>query len=262
MEQQSVRRVVVTGGAQGIGQACCLALAAEGWQVVVVDRKARVAEAFAATIGAAWYAVDVADDAALRDCAAAVEGDVGPVTGLVNCAGISQLPLPPEDLTMAVYDKVVAVDQRGTYASCVAFGVPMTRRRQGAIVNIASINGMRSVPLHAYGPAKAAVLAITECLAAEWGPSGVRVNTVSPGFTRTKNLEANLDSWARNADLLERDAALQRMVRPEEVAHAVTFLLSERASAITGVNLPVDCGWLVASAWSTYGGVRNARRMP
>jgi NAD(P)-dependent dehydrogenase (short-subunit alcohol dehydrogenase family) len=159
---------------------------------------------------------------------------------------------------MASWDEVVRVDQRGTYVAAVVFGTRMAARRRGSIVNIASVAGMRSMPLHAYAPAKAAVIAMTECLAAEWGPAQVRVNAVSPGYTRTPALQAAIDKGERDVSALERNAALGRLVEPAEIARAVAFLASPDAAAITGANLPVDCGWLVAGSWHTYGGLRRA----
>ena len=149
------------------------------------------------------------------------------------------------------------MDQRGTYVAAVVFGTRMAARRRGSIVNIASVAGMRSMPLHAYAPAKAAVIAMTECLAAEWGPAQVRVNAVSPGYTRTPALQAAIDKGERDVSALERNAALGRLVEPTEIARAVAFLASPDAAAITGANLPVDCGWLVAGSWHTYGGLRQ-----
>jgi NAD(P)-dependent dehydrogenase (short-subunit alcohol dehydrogenase family) len=133
----------------------------------------------------------------------------------------------------------------------------MRTRGRGSIVNIASIAGMRSMPLHAYAPAKAAVIAMTQCLAAEWGPSQVRVNAVSPGYTRTPALQTAIDRGERDVSALEANAALGRLVEPAEIARAVAFLASPEAGAITGINLPVDCGWLVAPSWHTYGGLRG-----
>jgi NAD(P)-dependent dehydrogenase (short-subunit alcohol dehydrogenase family) len=180
---------------------------------------------------------------------------------LVNSAGILQRKLPPEQLDMAEWDKVIAVDQRGTYLCCAVFGARMASLGHGAIVNIASITGSRSIPLHAYAPAKAAVISITACLAAEWGRSGVRVNAVSPGYTLTEGLQAAIDRGDRNPADLHAQSAMGRMVKPEEVADAIGFLLSPAASAITGINLPVDCGWLAGSTWQTYGGVPPARNL-
>jgi NAD(P)-dependent dehydrogenase (short-subunit alcohol dehydrogenase family) len=194
----------------------------------------------------------------MNACAASVEAEVGPVEILVNSAGVIQVPVPPDRMSMAAWDEVVRVDQRGTYLAAVVFGTRMAARRRGSIVNIASIAGMRSMPLHSYAPAKAAVISMTECLAAEWGPSQVRVNAVSPGYTRTPALQAAIDKGERDASRLERSAALGRMVTPEDIARAVAFLAGPDAAAITGVNLPVDCGWLVAGSWNTYGGLRQA----
>ena len=247
---------VVTGGASGIGAACCRELAARGAQIVLMDRDERVNAVAGEVGGRAWIA-DVADEDAMEHCAGEIEQQVGPVEILVNSAGIIQVPLPPEKLSMKTWDDVVRVDQRGTYVACVAFGLRMAARRRGSIINIASIAGMRSMPMHAYTPAKAAVISITECLAAEWGPSQVRVNAVSPGYTRTPALQGAIDKGERDVTALKGNSALGRMVEPDEIAKAVAFLAGPDASAITGANLPVDCGWLVTPSWHTYGGLRS-----
>ena len=247
---------VVTGGASGIGAACCRELAARGARIVLLDRDERVYEVSREVNGYAWI-VDVADEAGLGRCADAIEAKLGPVEILVNSAGVIQVPLPPDRLRMADWDEVVRVDQRGTYVASLVFGTRMAARRRGSIVNIASVAGMRSMPLHAYAPAKAAVIAMTECLAAEWGPAQVRVNAVSPGYTRTPALQAAIDKGERDVSALERNSALGLLVEPTEIARAVAFLASPDAAAITGANLPVDCGWLVTGSWHTYGGLRQ-----
>lgn len=132
----------------------------------------------------------------------------------------------------------------------------MSTRRRGAIINIASVAGMRSGPLHSYGPAKAGVISLGECLAAEWGPAGIRVNTVSPGFTHTPALDKGLEKGVLDFDRMAQSTALGRLVQSREIAAAVTFLASDLASGITGVNLPVDVGYLVATPWQSYGGLR------
>ncbi|HUF19539.1 MAG TPA: SDR family oxidoreductase [Burkholderiales bacterium] len=252
---------VVTGGASGIGAACCRELAARGAKVALLDRDERVHEIAREVGGRAWI-VDVGDEAAMMRCAEAVESEFGPVEILVNSAGVIQVPLPPEKISMAVWDEVVRVDQRGTYLCAVVFGTRMAKRRRGSIVNIASVAGMRSMPLHAYAPAKAAVIAMTECLAAEWGRAQVRVNAVSPGYTRTPALQDAIEKGERDVSALESTSALGRLVEPEDIARAVAFLASSDAAAITGVNLPVDCGWLVAGSWQAYGGLRQAAHSP
>jgi NAD(P)-dependent dehydrogenase (short-subunit alcohol dehydrogenase family) len=176
---------------------------------------------------------------------------------LVNCAGVLQRTLPPGELSQREWDFVSHIDLRGSYLCCVAFGVPMTLHHGGSIVNIASVAGMRSGPLHSYGPAKAGVISLTESLAGEWGPKGVRVNCVSPGFTQTPALDRGFSTHTLEPEALQQASALGRLVRAEEIAQAVLFLASERASAITGINLPVDAGYLVAGSWGAYGGLRR-----
>jgi NAD(P)-dependent dehydrogenase (short-subunit alcohol dehydrogenase family) len=255
----SARRVsVVTGGASGIGAACVRELASAGDLVVVADRDMAKAQAVAVEFGGRAYAIDVGDEQGVEACAGAIERECGPVDVLVNSAGIIQVPVRPHDLPMTAWDDVVRVDQRGTYVACVAFARGMIARRRGSIVNTASIVGMRSMPLHAYAPAKAAVIAITECLAAEWGPCAVRVNAVSPGYTLTPALKNAIERGERDTSALTANAALRRLVNPAEIARVVAFLASDAASAMTGANVPVDCGWLAGTSWSTYGGLREA----
>lgn len=248
---------VVTGGASGIGHACCQVLAKKGWRVVVADIDLSGAQRVAAEVGGIASRLDIGDETATNAEAARIEREIGPVQGLVNSAGIIAVPKAPEDLSMADWDRVTHIDQRGTYVANLAFGNAMTARGRGAIVNIASIAGMRSFPLHAYAPAKAAVISISECLAAEWGRKGVRVNTVSPGFTVTPALQAKFDSGERSPEAMIRHSALGRLIDPTDIANACAFLLSDEAAAITGVNLPVDAGWLSANGWKSYPGIRG-----
>lgn len=249
--------VVVTGGASGIGAACARLFGQQGATVFVADRNVEAARKLAEEIGGRAIAIDVADEGSVRNAAAEVDSFGAPVDVLVNSAGVLQRTLPPEELTMKEWDFVARVDLRGTYLCCVEFGSRMAARGKGAIVNIASVAGMRSGPLHSYGPAKAGVISLGECLAAEWGPKGVRVNTVSPGFTVTPALQKGLDNRTLTEDAMAGATALGRLVRAEEIAAAVVFLGSELASGITGANLPVDCGYLVATPWVSYGGLRR-----
>jgi len=250
---------VVTGGASGIGLACAHHLATRGDRVIVLDLPGAMLPDALIRNNVQFLGCDVSDEQAVRATADRIEGQHGPVDVLVNSAGILQAKLAPERFDMDTWDKVVAVDQRGTYLCCAVFGAAMARRGRGSIVNIASIAGERSMPLHAYAPAKAAVISITQCLASEWGRSGVRVNAVSPGYTLTPALQAAIDRGDRDPDELTQPTALGRLVTPDEIAAAVGFLCSTAACAITGINLPVDAGWLVGTSWQTYGGIPGPR---
>jgi NAD(P)-dependent dehydrogenase (short-subunit alcohol dehydrogenase family) len=250
---------VVTGGSSGIGAACVRHLAKRGDHVISLDLPGTWSEEKMRNMGVTAYACNVTDDDGMRETAAMIEAKHGPVTALVNSAGILQNRLSPDLLTMTEWDRVVDIDQRGTYLACAIYGSRMVELGGGAIVNIASITSLRSSPLHAYGPAKAAVAAMTACLAAEWGRSGVRVNAISPGYVLTEALQAAIDRNDRNPEDLTSQAAMGRMVTTDEIADSVGFLLSPAAKAITGINLPVDAGWLAGSTWQTYGGVPKPR---
>jgi len=248
---------VVTGGASGIGAACASFFKSHGARVVIADRNHAAAAKMAAELDVSAATMDVTSEDSVEQAAESIERDFGEVGILVNSAGVLQRTLPPEALSMKEWDFVLDVDLRGTYLCCVSFGKRMRLRRRGAIVNIASVAGMRSGPLHGYGPAKAGVLSMTECLAAEWGPGGIRVNAVSPGFTLTPALEKGFATHTLAEQALTDSSALGRLVQAEEIAAAVGFLASDLASAITGINLPVDAGYLVATPWASYGGLRR-----
>lgn len=249
---------VVTGGGSGIGAACARLLAARGARVVVADVDLAGAERVANSIGGIAMTVDIGSEESINALAERCDAEVGAVGVLIANAGIIQKPGAPEDMTTMAWDQIVRVDQRGTYLSCIAFGRRMVRHGRGSIVALASFAGMRSTPLHAYAPAKAAVISMVGCLSAEWGHSGVRVNAVSPGLTMTPVVLAAVERNERDVSKFEANSALGRSVSAEEVAMAVVFLASAEASAITGVNLPVDAGLLTGLSWAPYGGPRAA----
>jgi NAD(P)-dependent dehydrogenase (short-subunit alcohol dehydrogenase family) len=253
------RVAVVTGGASGIGLATATVLAERGWRVVINDLDTQRCKAAAEPIGAEVMAFDVSDEFATEKAIAEIETNFGPVDALMANAGLLQSPTPPEVFALADFDRIIAVNVRGVYISCVAAGRRMAQRGCGGIVITGSVAASRTVPLHAYGPAKAAVVHMAACLAAEWGRSGVRVNAVSPGYVTTPPLLAAIQRGQRDRELLCEAAAMGRMVQPAEVARAVAFLFSDDASAISGINLPVDAGWLAGAHMGTYGGVRTAR---
>ncbi len=251
---------LVTGGASGIGLAVAGVLLAEGAKVVLADRNLEALQAQATALGAGYQAFDVADEEAVEAAVAAVEAEEGPIGVLVTCAGVLQRTLTPEELSWKEWDLVQRVHLRGTYACCRAVGTRMAARGAGSIVTISSVAGLRSGPLHSYGPAKAAIAHLSGCLAGEWGPKGVRVNSVAPGFTETPALNRGFETQTLQEGALTASAALGRLVAAEEIAKAVVFLASDLSSAITGVTLPVDAGYLVATPWAAYGGLRGGEK--
>jgi NAD(P)-dependent dehydrogenase (short-subunit alcohol dehydrogenase family) len=250
---------VVIGGGNGIGEATVRLMHERGWSVVVADKDLPAAERIAAAIGGSALAVDIGDPEDVDRAAVRVEEICGGASALVVAAAIFQDVLPPAQLPMEVWDRTLQINLTGTYAANRAFGSRMAERGRGSIVNIASIAAIASMPVHAYGTSKAAVVALTKNLAGEWGRSGVRVNVVSPGSTLVPRVAERIRSGRYSAHPGEF-TALGRAVEPNEVAEAIEFLASERASAITGVNLVVDAGWHVAQSWAQHGGIRPSVR--
>jgi NAD(P)-dependent dehydrogenase (short-subunit alcohol dehydrogenase family) len=244
----------VTGGGNGIGEACARRLA-DDYSIAVIDQDADRAKVVAKDLEGGAYACDVASEEEVEDCIARVEAEMGAIGALVTSAGIIQeRPFRPEEFDQQLWDRVLAVNLRGTWLCCRAVGNRMAKRRRGSIVTIGSIAAYRSWPTHSYAASKSAVVALTQGLASEWGPSGVRVNAVSPGFTATPRLK-EIIALGRDLSAVINTTPLQRMIEPKEIADAVAFLCSDRASAITGVNLPVDGGWLGGVNWVPFGGL-------
>jgi 2-dehydro-3-deoxy-L-rhamnonate dehydrogenase (NAD+) len=216
---------VVTGGASGIGGACCELLLHAGATVHVVDLGADPPR-------------DVTDRPALDALAAELDS----VDVLINAAGVITENRPIDELSVDDFRRNFEVNVLGTFQACQGFG-PLLRKRGGAVVNVASQAALVSLPSQgAYTASKGAVAALTRSLAIDWAEHGVRVNAVAPGFTVTPMTAAFFENETFVRAATER-IPLGRLLEPSEIAGAIVFLASPLASAITGVVLPVDGGW-------------------
>ena len=231
-----MEHVLITGGSRGIGAATVRAFVRAGYAVsFFYEKREAAAAALAAETGARACRCDVADsEAVLR----AVEA-LPPVDVLVNNAGISHVGLISQ-ITPEEWDRLFAVNVKGIYNTVRAVLPAMLRKQAGAIINLSSMWGQAGASCEAaYSATKGAVIALTQALARELGPSGIRVNAVSPGMIDTE-MNAHLNDEDRAA--LAEDTPLGRVGTPEEVADAVLYLA--RASFVTGQNLPVNGGYL------------------
>ena len=239
---------LVTGASRGIGRGIALQLAREGWDVCVnYIQQREAAEAVAAqirSIGQNAMAVqaDVADGEAVNAMVRAVETQLGPVTLAVNNAGISGQGLF-QDTSDEMWDRHMAVNLGGARNVIRAVLPHMLSEKSGCIVNISSIWGLRGASCEvAYACSKAAIIGLTRSLALELAPSGIRVNCVAPGCIDTDMVKV-LGNETRS--MLIEETPLGRLGTPEDIAHAVAFLASEKASFITGQVLTADGGFIV-----------------
>jgi 3-oxoacyl-[acyl-carrier protein] reductase len=239
--------IVVSGGAGGIGAEVSTRLASEGARLVIADLHAPEAEAKAASIGPGGRAIGVACDiTSAEQCEAAVQAAVqkfGRLDGMVNCAGFSRphdsLTLPPSD-----WARMVDVQLNGAFYFAQACAKQMIETG-GGIVFISSTNAEAAFPRRAaYCCAKAGVAMLTKVLAIEWAEKGIRVNAVGPAYVATEMTQRNIEAGNVNEAQIKGRIPLGRLAQPADVADAVSFLLSEKASFITGHSLYVDGGWL------------------
>jgi 2-hydroxycyclohexanecarboxyl-CoA dehydrogenase len=244
----AARVAVVTGGSRGIGAAIVAALVADGWAVAIWDLDARGASATASAIAeergvpAVGVGVDIADRVSVQAGLAATEVALGPVEALVNNAGIDVIR-PFVESTEDEWDRIIAVNLRGTIACCRAVLDGMIGRGSGRIVSIASDAGrVGSSGEAVYSAAKGGVIAFTKALAREVARSGITVNCVCPGPTETALLAQVAEYSERLYTSLARAIPLGRTAQPDDIAPAVAFLVGDGARYITGQTLSVSGG--------------------
>ena len=237
---------IVTGGASGIGAAAARRMAAAGARVTVFDRNLDGAQAVADEIGGHAVKVNVSDREGVEAAVAEAVEVMGGLTTLFNNAGVGSLK-PMDEYTDKEWDLLVDVNLKGTFNG-VRAAIPHLRRvgvaGGASVVNMASVSGLRPTRGEApYGAAKAGVIALTMSGALEYGPDGVRVNCVSPGWIHT-GLTDFAFSTPSYIEPLEAATPLGRAGTADDVADVVVFLASERASYVTGVSIAVDGGFV------------------
>ena len=247
---------IVTGAADGIGWATAQQLAADGYRVALLDLRHEAAQTRAAELGLEHLGLgcDVTQAASV-DAAVSAAAGLGRIAVLVNNAGIADQTSATIDQTVAAFDRVLDVHLRGTFllsqvvAKIMLQTEPPPGVGRGAIVNLGSIASTSGLPTrNAYSAAKAGVLGLTRAMAGEWARDGIRVNAVAPGYVRTALVAALGRQGAIDLQGIAHRTPLGRMAEPAEIALAIAFLASPRASYITGAVLPVDGGWTAFGA--------------
>lgn len=235
-------RVMVTGAGKGIGRSVSLMLAASGARIVALSRTETDLVSLADEIGCETHAIDLEDADALE----ALLATIAPVDALVNNAGIASLA-PFLETSRVDFDRVMAVNLRAPFMVAQAVARDwVARKHAGAVVNVSSIAALWGTPDHvAYGASKAGLDNMTLTMANELGPHGIRTNSVNPVVTLTPMAELAWSDPDKAGGMLAR-IPLRRFAAPEEVARVVLFLLSDAASMVNGVIMPVDGGFMAA----------------
>lgn len=240
---------LVTGAGSGIGQRIAMGLAQCGADVALLDRRTDdglgKTSDFIAVTGrrSIRIAADVTSGAALNEAVERAEAELGPLTLAVNAAGIANAN-PAEDMEEAQFQTMIDINLKGVFLSCQAEARAMMKNGRGSIINIASMSGVivnRGLNQCHYNASKAGVIHLSKSLAMEWVGRGIRVNTISPGYTATPmNTRPEM---VHQTKLFEEQTPMQRMATVDEIVGPAVFLLSDAASFVTGVDLLVDGGF-------------------
>jgi NAD(P)-dependent dehydrogenase (short-subunit alcohol dehydrogenase family) len=243
------RSVIVTGGASGIGQACVEGLAKAGWAVTVADLS-EDGEALAARIRAdggkaQFVRTDVSEENAVRALVDTAVASYGQLHGAINCAGIVGASKPIHEITAAEFDRIIAINLRGMFL-CVKYqAAAMLPHKYGSIVAVSSAASIKGLPWSSdYSASKSGIDGLVRGAAMDYSEEGIRVNALLPGATVTPL--AMSSSNANPALAKTRTLPMNRMADPAEIAAAAIFLVSDAASFVTGIAMPVDGGMVIA----------------
>lgn len=239
---------LVTGGATGIGKTVAQQLLRCGARVIINDVNEDLLTETSDRLGQDVKTVvaDVSQEADVINLVKQAQSYWDRLDIVVNNAAVTAPICPTLKQTLPDWQQVIDVNLRGTYLVSREAGRVLTKQRSGAIINVASLAGIASMPAsNDYGVSKAGVVMMTRTLAGEWGRYGVRVNAVAPGFTEAPMLDRMLSTTSIKAEDYLRRIPMGRFAKAKEIAQLVSFLCSSMADYITGTVIPVDGGWSV-----------------
>jgi NAD(P)-dependent dehydrogenase (short-subunit alcohol dehydrogenase family) len=256
------KTALITGGASGIGFATAQRMAAGGARVILFDvREAATIDA-ASKLGERHLGVagDVSSQSDVERCVSRSSEFAGAINILINCAGVPDNHVPTVDQSFEHWNRLLSINLSGTYLMCKTVARYMiAAKRGGAIVNLNSIAGVVGLPVRsAYSASKAGVGMLTRVLGCEWGPAGIRVNAVAPGYILTPMLQLLVDEKKVDSGRIRCRTPMGRLGTADDVASAICFLASDGARFITGATLPVDGGYMAFAAPSDAFDIEDA----
>ncbi|CAI8848492.1 2,5-dichloro-2,5-cyclohexadiene-1,4-diol dehydrogenase [Pseudomonas sp. IT-194MI4] len=252
MSDLNQRNIIVTGASGGIGKASVIAFAEAGARVIMLDRDTAGLNDIVEVVqscGGAVHAIpcDITDEAAVKDAVDEVISRFGVLHGAFNNAGIEQSHLPLHEISAEAWDRIIKVDLTGVFY-CMKHQIrAMLASGGGSIVNTASALGAVAIAAASdYIAAKHGVLGLTKAAAVDYGPQRIRVNAVLPGIIETPMILrlSQEDNFANQFQALRERHPIGRFGKPEEIAAAALWLLSDKSSFVTGTSLSVDGGYL------------------
>lgn len=255
--------MLVTGAARGIGAAAASCCAAQGAVVVICDIDEETGRKTAGDIIArggrcSFIHTDITDESSVAQLFTGILAEHGRLDWAVNNAGIEVAMSATPDVSIADFDRLMSVNLRGTFL-CLREELKLMReQRSGAVVNISSVAGLDGINGSiVYNASKHAVVGMTKCAAMDVGPYGVRVNSIAPGATRTEMAEAYFRQMPDALDAIRKMIPMDRIADPSETAEAIFWLLSDKASFVSGQTLTVDGGMMAGRIYGRIGEERD-----
>jgi NAD(P)-dependent dehydrogenase (short-subunit alcohol dehydrogenase family) len=245
------RRAMITGGSRGLGKEIALGLAQAGADLLLVGRErasleAAAAEAAALGADVATLVADVAVPEEAEETALGAVDEFGPIEILVNNVGGRRFNVPTEELPSDTWRQQLDLNVTSAFVCTKIVGAEMLKRRSGRIVNIASISGLianRGIAGRGYEAGKAALVAFTRAVAADWAPHGVTVNAIAPGFFLTDPNRGWFDEDPALKETIESMVPMGRLGQPQEIAPLALYLASDASSFMTGAVIVIDGGY-------------------
>ncbi len=250
--------VIVTGGAKGIGAGISRAFAGQGAQVAALDIDAEAGAALAAAEDPIrFFEADVASDAVCAQTVGQIIDDWGRIDVLCNNVGIQPVPsyLPAHELPVEMWDRIIDVNLKSFFLMARHCLPQMMEQRKGVIINTASVQGLQSASMvSAYAASKGGIISLTRQLALDYAQYGIRVLAVNPGGIQTPLVDEVIEAFGHEREQFFKDYAkihpIGRYGQPEDIANAMLFLASDKASFMTGENVCVDGGLMAKGAWA------------